>query len=468
MGATKAGAASKTKAQEVCIDLPGQFVQCWRSSDKVKVVLRKHRDVIFDINLTKDATYTVESKSEFYSPRERKLLKKVNFFDGERLHLWVGREFKDCLVLSANGVVIGKYEVNRLDAARYGSDPKEKPEPLMIVMGSKDQNLMCTSADPLGAGKTQLSIFSTINPKLPLLKSLGGTHFDYSYSPDPPEIREYAAVVDVEPDEIRPEILEQLERQSVTGSPSQLLKPVTKQDADSLLCRALLMTATAIAGADWVNSSWFKETAGYVQENLKALDKISMTIRIEKKAKGKYVAVLKGKPVSMLVAESIGGAKVSKGIHRSAALGSKASQFVDGGFSRTGKAGYGGARRIMLTAAENFKGGLKIQIVGTVIDLFLDAHSVYIDEKGSKDLSEFLGRAGVSLVKAGMTAALGSVLAAGGVAGVTALAVAAGFAAAPAAAVVLVVIGGLILAAMAVDYIDDTFKIKQSVAGLAR
>lgn len=33
--------------QEVCIDLPGETVQCWRSADNLKVVLKKHRDVIF-------------------------------------------------------------------------------------------------------------------------------------------------------------------------------------------------------------------------------------------------------------------------------------------------------------------------------------------------------------------------------------------------------------------------------------
>src|SRR5687767_2540905 len=134
MGATKAGTASKAKAQEVCIDLPGQYVECWRSSESVKVILRKHRDVIFDINLTKDAIYTVESKSEFYSPREKKLLKKANFFDGERFQIWVGREFKGSLVLTVNGVILGRYKVEKLDPTKYGSDPKEKPEPILVVL----------------------------------------------------------------------------------------------------------------------------------------------------------------------------------------------------------------------------------------------------------------------------------------------------------------------------------------------
>jgi hypothetical protein len=91
----KAAATSASKPpQEVCIDLPGEWVQCWRSSDNIKVILRKHRDVFFDISLKPGASYTVESAHEFYFPRQKKLVKNATFSDGERLHLWVGREFK--------------------------------------------------------------------------------------------------------------------------------------------------------------------------------------------------------------------------------------------------------------------------------------------------------------------------------------------------------------------------------------
>jgi hypothetical protein len=467
MGAKQANTSSNGKVQDVCIDLPGERVQCWRSSDNVRVILRKHRDVFFDINLKNNAIYKVESKSEFYSPREKKLVKMAHFFDGERFHIWVGREFKGCLILSADGVILGNYEIIALDPARYGSDPKEKPEPLLVAMGKGSQELTCTAADPFGAGKSQLDIFSMLEPKLPLLTNIGGSRFDYAYSPDPPEIEEYVAVVDVAPDEIRPEILKQLDSGAVAGAPSQIFTIPNKKNEDSYLIRALATTATAIAGNEFLTHNGFKETAGYFQEHWKALDEISMKIRIEKKAKGQYKAVLKGKPLSLHVAE-LGAATKSKVTHRSAALGSKSTGFFDGGFGKAGKGGYGGAKRILLTAARNFKGGVKIQIVGTIIDLFVDAHSVYFDEKGSKDLSEFLGRAGVSIVKAGLTAAIGSVFAATSMAAITSTAVAFGAVTAPVALVVLVVVGGFILAAMAVDKIDDAFKVKQSVADWAR
>lgn len=204
-----------------------------------------------------------------------------------------------------------------------------------------------------------------------------------------------------------------------------------------------------------------------MQGHFRALDKILMTVRLEKKTKGQYKVIFKGKPVSKVITAGLQG-QTAKTVHQHARLGSKSASFVDGGFARSGKAGYGSARRIMMTAAENFKGGLKIQIIGTIIDLFVDANSVFLEEKGSKDLSEFLGRAGVSIVKAGATAALGSIFAAVGMAALSAGAVAAGFAAAPVVAVVAVAVLGYIFAATIVDAIDNGFKIKESVADLAR
>lgn len=46
-----------SKTQQLCIDLPGEAVQCWRSSDNLQILLRKHRDVIFDIRIGNGASY---------------------------------------------------------------------------------------------------------------------------------------------------------------------------------------------------------------------------------------------------------------------------------------------------------------------------------------------------------------------------------------------------------------------------
>lgn len=125
------------------IDLPGETVQCWRSTKTVRVVLRKHRDVLFDIQMFKGMVYTVHAEqSEFYDAREKKIRLKgqrVTFRDGERMHLWISREFKGAFVLRANDKVLGRYEPNALDPAVHDAQPSTKPAPLLIVLHNESK-----------------------------------------------------------------------------------------------------------------------------------------------------------------------------------------------------------------------------------------------------------------------------------------------------------------------------------------
>lgn len=125
----------------VCIDLPGEKFRCYVHKPKVQVMLRKHRDVVFDIQLFKGMSYTVHAeKSDFYNARDKKLVEakkrqKVTFKDGEKLHLWVSRKFEGALILkAASGTTLGRYEPNAIDPVRYGEEPGEKPAPLMVVL----------------------------------------------------------------------------------------------------------------------------------------------------------------------------------------------------------------------------------------------------------------------------------------------------------------------------------------------
>lgn len=47
--------------QQVCIDLPGEEIRCYIYKPKLEIMLRKHRDVIFDIEMFKGMQYTVEA-----------------------------------------------------------------------------------------------------------------------------------------------------------------------------------------------------------------------------------------------------------------------------------------------------------------------------------------------------------------------------------------------------------------------
>jgi hypothetical protein len=143
-----ASTATKTEPtqQDVCIDLPGETVQCWRSSDNIKVILRKHRDIIFDLNLGKGKDYTVESTgSDFYNARDKKLVyakrrQAVIFRDGERLHLWVTRAFQGSLVLKCGNETLMKLTPNEVDRHRYDDMPKTKPAPIIVALGSSSSN----------------------------------------------------------------------------------------------------------------------------------------------------------------------------------------------------------------------------------------------------------------------------------------------------------------------------------------
>jgi hypothetical protein len=469
--ATKAAAvrSSKSDAQEVCIDLPGEAVQCWRSSDKIKVILRKHRDVFFDINLAGGSSYTVESKCDFYCPRDKKLLRKVEFRDGEVLHVWVGREFAGVLELKSSGRLLGTYRVNELDTTNYGADPKTKPEPLMVVIGqsipraARGSSLAATHGPQNEPSWGPILFKPQVDRKFAKLPSFGSS-FHYTLPDAIPENVEYVALTEATAAEIKPAFLGRLERgEAVVGTVQALIVDPASTGGNSRLYRALGVAASYIAGNEILTSTPFKETAGYLQEHFRQLDKLGMTVRIEGRLKGKYRVAIKGPTLSSRLAKAMGRATNARTVPHRTAMGTEEAKFVDGGFARSGKVGYGGFKRVFLTSAENFKAGLKVQVIGTMIDIFVDANTVFFDKNGSHDWSEFLGRVGVSLMKAAMSAALGGLFVAGlfALAGLT-------FGAVPVAVAMVLAVGGYMFGAFLVDKADELFEIKEYVARAAR
>ncbi|WP_321814185.1 MULTISPECIES: hypothetical protein [unclassified Paraburkholderia] len=133
--------AGKPLAQHtVCIDLPGDPVDCSANTD-VTVLLRKHRDVLFDVKLGNNATYTVTSThsdrrvGRFYDRKRKMNVVKTTFTDGEQCHIWVGRNFEGSLVLKQGDKELGRYPISKMDCTNgCTEDPKDKPAPLLIVM----------------------------------------------------------------------------------------------------------------------------------------------------------------------------------------------------------------------------------------------------------------------------------------------------------------------------------------------
>jgi hypothetical protein len=161
--------------QEHCIDLPGESVQCWISggTDKLKVILRKHRDVIFDIHLGDGKIYTLHStESEFYNVRDKKLVNPskhgtVTFTDGERLHIWVGRGFRGTLILRSGEQIIYKVEPNKWDLQKYSKDPKEKPAPIIIAVSQDTTTSQSTKKVTTQATKNEPRKSTTSPATLP-------------------------------------------------------------------------------------------------------------------------------------------------------------------------------------------------------------------------------------------------------------------------------------------------------------
>ena len=128
--------------QQHCIDLPGENVQCFIYKPNLEVVLRKHRDVIFDLKLNKGKTYKVyATDSDFYNARDKLIVLKkhkdqVTFKDGERLHLWVSRGFKGELVLESEGKIMMRVDPAHWDHAKYDDAPSTKPAPIIIAMNA--------------------------------------------------------------------------------------------------------------------------------------------------------------------------------------------------------------------------------------------------------------------------------------------------------------------------------------------
>jgi len=213
--------------------LPGQDAKGIVAGCANRVILRKHRDVVFDINLKKGNTYTLSAvKSDFYNERDKVLVEasknqRATFKDGERFSIWVSRNFRTSLVLELNGVVIGKYAPNKLDDTKYDDDPKIKPEPMLIAIGTKDASLVkmqCTADDPYGMGqinKQEIDFFS----KYLADKGLKQSQFDYSsYKPQKAEVKEHVIVGTLKASELHPAILEKLNKGGlIEGYPDQIL-----------------------------------------------------------------------------------------------------------------------------------------------------------------------------------------------------------------------------------------------------
>ncbi|SAL45602.1 hypothetical protein AWB74_01977 [Caballeronia arvi] len=156
------------------IDLPGEPPEgkLWPGVNNI-IVLRKHRDVVFDIKLKPGATYTLktdrpESKyGRFYDTRHKQTIARTTFNDGEPLHIWVGRRFQGNLILLSGDNEIGHYPVRKMDCAgACTNDPKDKPAPMFIVLRDDTafaQDVLALSDAALTVGRPSAELIATLD-----------------------------------------------------------------------------------------------------------------------------------------------------------------------------------------------------------------------------------------------------------------------------------------------------------------
>lgn len=383
----------------VCIDLPGEPIECWAETD-VTVLLRKHRDVIFDLNIKPGATYTVEATDDWiYDVAKKKRVKQGQFSDGQRYHIWMSRDFKGYLLLKQNGKLLQRYSMFMFGLTNSSSDPKFKPEPIIVAM----------QANPDGSPSTCIVPNSTASALLAgadswSRSSLAGLPGSFSmqqaeqqrWSPLPirlapdtnVEAPQHAHIVEVDKHSIPSELLDG----AAAGGAAE-----TAIDTNKIATRNWLMGQLAGAAAFFHdNQKWIRELWS---------EKIKLIKIVHKNAGERWYIVFTGNPRSRdYITAARYGLKHEKVLTIAGGAGS-----VESGIA----AAWEGTKGVMK------KAGMVAVIFTITLDTaewLHDYEQIGPDGKRKKDFVDLLTKIGIDFIKAGLSAAIASALVGGAVA----------------------------------------------------
>lgn len=393
--------------QQVCIDLPGEIIRCVVHKPKLEIMLRHHRDVIFDIKMKAGTQYTVEADmSEFYNPRDKKIVpvrQKVSFVDGERFHLYLGREFGGHLILKANGKFIHAYHIRDIDRKRYGSDPAIKPAPFIVTMHAP------TSPQPVAAPTDAEQVMRVIEIKKPNYVE------QKNAAPTPPEVVKFfmegGEATDLDPNKIITQnwIISQL-----AGSQAYLID----------------------------NRAWAKEL-------------MSTKFRLER-------VMHKSGPAIYMIFNQRAGLRTLMNAARYSMTNTKIIKITAG--AGDARQTWGAARGAMNDSVKVFakeegrvvmKGGGIAVLFTMAMDTaewYKDYSQIGADGKPKKDFTDLFSKIGIDIVKAGLSAAIASAAVAGFLSAVIFVA---GLASVTIAAPVALIVVGTLIVAIGVGYLLD-------------
>lgn len=415
----------------VCIDLPGEPIECWAETD-VTVLLRKHRDVIFDLNIKPGATYTVEATDDWiYDVAKKKRVKQGQFSDGQRFHIWISRDFKGFLLLKQNGKIMQRYSMLQFGLTGGSSDPKAKPAPIIIAMGINSTGPVpfqsgshataggaLSAADPFAVSNVGRSP-AFVDPAL--LQPQEWFPLPIKLAPDTSvSAPQEAHVVEVERRSIPQEVLDQV----AAGGADE-----TAIDTNKIATRNWLIGQLAGAAAflsdnkEWISELWS--------------ERFRLMKIVHKNVGERWYVVFTGNPrLRKVITAARYGVKNEKVLTIAGGAGA-----VNTGAAAAWEGAKGAFKKAGLMA-------LIFTITLDTAEWLHDYEQVGPDGKRKKDFADLLGKIGIDLVKAGLSAAIASVVVGAAVAAFTVIA--------GASLPVLGIVIGTMLVAVAVGYRLDS------------
>jgi hypothetical protein len=448
------------------IDLPGEPPEgkLWPGVNNI-IVLRKHRDVVFDIKLKAGATYTLktdqpESKyGRFYDTRSKQTIAKTMFSDGEPLHIWVGRRFQGNLILLSGDKEIGRYPIRKMDCTgTCTDDPKDKPAPIIIAMGLNQKTTAAApNSTPAGPVRPTASPYpmpgAPVGPSTTLFPQPGFP--DLSIMPksfygldqfSQQDLWSCRLPVNLAADtEMAPTQSAHISEVDKRSFPQEVLDAVaagggdeTAIDTNQIATRNWLIGQLAGMGAFYSdNKEWIKELWS---------EKFYLTKMVHKNAGERWYVVFTGNPrLRKYITAARYGVKNAKVLTMAGGAGTLKS-----GLNAAWEGSKGAFKKAGLVA-------LIFTVALDTVEWLHDYQQVDVSTgKRKKDFADLLAKIGIDLGKAGLSAAIASILVGGFVTIATAVAATVTF---PVWGIAVGTVVATIAIGYGLDYLDKKFDI---------
>lgn len=387
------------------IYMPGQPVKNLSVGYDYKIILGSIREVVFnfDIKNVKEISVEVEKISSstnvkdygVYDVKKKKILSNGKFLlePNKPYRVHVSRFFKGTFIVKADGKIIGRYTPKLIDTKRYGKDPLLWIEPMYIGFSEADNktssSLMKLLESHNNSAQEWLSNLPQFNnqsirpPYSP--QSIGYNFLNVCRAPT----NDYAMVFVYKPNHnskiswriVMEETADGVSEVSI-GSLETMLNP---KDFNELV-KNIINTLTTPESAATLNG------IAFIKDNRHWKDALNRKVKI-KWVRGYLAIVFKGHNPPF--------------------------DFTHAGLAHDKLKGMSGGvhvrkNRIWLsfknahTVQSVTKGIRGIPALALVLDLIGDYKAVMVDENGSREIMELLGRAGISTVAAGVGVVAGS------------------------------------------------------------